>query len=373
MLNAKNRRKEHDYPYGKYTLEVYGSNLGKLCFILTEFAPLNNLKFESKKVTFSVKTKQLNKIIAKLDSLCYNYKIIKMVGFGLCVRRNFFRFGALAGICIIVAFSVVYPKFVLHVDGDVSNPKVVAILKQNGIVQGALTNNNTLKLASDQISLLDGVAFASVKKQGSHIIVTIIPEKDESSFVDIGKGKVLSKCQAIVSRVVVFGGTAVVKYGDIVKTGDVLIDDFVEVNEKKVDAPASGEVFGRVFRKKSMFFADIVKEKVFGQEKVITRYSFFGKNPKKPNFASKNCEISYTSFDYGFLIPFTKHTWRIRDWSIQEHKTQKNQSEMESLVKTELIESLPAYAKIKDVKCFSERTADGVKVSVTIESEEKIS
>ena len=66
-------------------------------------------------------------------------------------------------------------------------------------------------------------------------------------------GKIISSVDAIVTRVEVSGGTALVKAGDTVRKGQTLIDDVIIVGDpadpehEEIETAAKGDVYGRVW------------------------------------------------------------------------------------------------------------------------------
>lgn len=133
------------------------------------------------------------------------------------------------------------------------NDDVSRILTENGISVGKLVWEFDGDEVERQLLELDGVAFASVSKRGTRVYVDVRTELDGEDFVDIGTQPVKATVRATVTRTVVFSGSALVEYGDVVNVGDELIGAYVTVGEEKVACPADGEVYGKTYRTHTKF------------------------------------------------------------------------------------------------------------------------
>ncbi len=321
------------------------------------------------KLMFSVPSKDCAKIIALLDELCYNYKIMAINGVFAYAFSLLKRLGIIVGILLSVAVSVIYSFFVVEIDGDFS-PEVERVLSSHGIAEGKFVLTFDSEKIGREIQSLDGVSFASVERVGTRVRVHVRYEQDEKPFVQYG-GEVKSVCDSVVTRIVVFGGTCEVEVGQAVKSGDVLIGGYFLVGDEKVPTTASGEVYGRKTTTKTRFFADtyIVSEK--GRVKSHVRLSVFGKKPKAPKSPYENYELRYDERKNDFLLPYTVCRWTFTEIVQSEKSNTLTEKEMKDLTYSSLIEDLA------DVKVLSrddeiQRTDGGYIVKTTVVTEERI-
>lgn len=321
------------------------------------------------KLMFSVPSKDCAKIIALLDELCYNYKIMAINGVFAYAFSLLKRLGIIVGILLSVAVSVIYSFFVVEIDGDFS-PEVERVLSSHGIAEGKFVPTFDSEKIGREIQSLDGVSFASVERIGTRVRVHVRYEQDEKPFVQYG-GEVKSVCDSVVMRTVVFGGTCEVEVGQAVKSGDVLIGGYYLVGDEKVPTTASGEVYGRKTTTKTRFFADtyIVREK--GKAKSCVRMSVFGKKPKTPKSPYENYELRYDERKNDFLLPYTVCRWTFTEIVQSEKSNTLSEKEMKDLTYSSLVEDLA------DVKVLSrddeiQRTDGGYIVKTTVVTEERI-
>lgn len=321
------------------------------------------------KLMFSVPSKDCAKIIALLDELCYNYKIMAINGVFAYAFSLLKRLGIIVGIVLSVAVFVIYSFFVVEIDGDFS-PEVENVLFSHGIAEGKFVPALDCEKIGREIRSLDGVSFASVERIGTRVRVHVRNEQDEKPFVQYG-GEVKAVCDSVVTRIVVFGGTCEVEVGQTVKSGDVLIGGYYLVGDEKVPTTASGEVYGRKTTTKTRFFADTYIVSVKGKVKSCVRLSVFGKKPKAPKSPYKNYELRYDERKNDFLLPYTVCRWTFTEIVQSEKSNNLTEKKMKDLTYSSVIENLA------DVKVLSrddeiQRTDGGYIVKTTVVTEERI-
>lgn len=370
----KKRVKAYRDAHGRTGFEVEGVNFGRLLSLLSEFTSLKSVKTGAKKLSFVSPSKDRGKIIALLDKLCYSYKINKTRGiipFGVNFAA---RFGLVAGVIAAIAVLSVYPKFVtrITIEGEASQA-VNDILSAYGIKRGAFLGSLNEKSVSNELLKLDGVAFASVEKHGTHVYVYLRGELANDNYIDFSGEPVTAKKRAGVTRVIVTGGTAEVKYGDVVEPGDVLIGGYVLVGEEKAPVPAGGEVYGKVYHEKTTVFPDVEIVKTRGRVKTYTRLGMFSKTPKPPAAPFASYELETTVSDFGFLLPFSIYTYRFYEVSAEERANKRTEEEMKSETLSSLLTSLPPDVRVLDAFCEVERIDGATQVRAVIETEELIS
>ncbi|MEG2274682.1 MAG: hypothetical protein RSC44_05045, partial [Clostridia bacterium] len=84
--------------FGKVQFEVVGVNFARLISSLSRDFKIEKAVTNGNVLTFFVGAKHSDKIIAYLDSLCYNYKIIYRVGASRAMILLFDRLGIVVGI-----------------------------------------------------------------------------------------------------------------------------------------------------------------------------------------------------------------------------------------------------------------------------------
>lgn len=165
--------------------------------------------------------------------------------------------GIIAAVVVIVASLIVSRFFVFSVSVTGASPalssEIIALLKAEGIEGLTLKSGIDLQNVEKIVENGSGdVAFAEAYIDGVKLVVNVREQLPEP-IAEEEKGKLYASSDAIVTRVEISGGTAVVKAGDTVRKGDVLIEDYIVVGDpldpdhKEIETAAKGDVYGRVW------------------------------------------------------------------------------------------------------------------------------
>lgn len=185
-------------------------------------------------------------------------------GFPFTALRWQKRKGLIAGIFIIAAGLIVLSQFVLSIslegNSRIPSEQILAEAEKAGLKTGVFKNKLDLDEISKQVQdNITDLAWVTMEERGTNIKVRVV-EKTLPKKV-VFKGDLIAAKTAYVEDVIVIQGNALVKEGDTVKAGQVLIraaggmteysfDVSGESGARKsqVDAPAAkGFVRGRVW------------------------------------------------------------------------------------------------------------------------------
>ncbi len=368
--SPRNDEKNEKFPpLSSVTLEVETVTPTALINKLTARTVLSAPEYSGGKLMFSVPSKDCAKIIALLDELCYNYKIKWIKGVFTYLFSVLRRVGIIVGTVAVVVACVLYSFLIVEIEGDYSS-EVGEVLASHGIVEGRFLTSLDEDAIVREIRSLDGVSFASIERVGTRVRVHVRYEQDEKPFA-VSRAEIRAIASSVITRIIVFGGTAEVEVGDEVNAGDVLVGGYYLAGDEKVPTTPSGEVYGRKIRTKTRFFADtyMVSEKV--EEKSYTRLGFFGKVPKTPTSPYENFTVRYEREKNDFLVPYVIHRWTYSKIETAEKENALSEDEMKNEVYSSLVEELVG-GKILSREDKIERTDGGYVVSVTVVTEERI-
>lgn len=364
---------------GKTQIEVRGDNAQKALTAISKISKVEKVESTKEYTRFFVESKQCHKIIALLKNLCYDYKIINIVGVSSSLFRAFARIGIFAGIAASVCAVLLYSSFVTRVSvrcegaSDYAlNAQIDGILKEYGAIEGARVKSFDASELENAISSLEGVTFASVDKIGTHINVVYKTALKKENFVFANSKSVVAKKRAVVTRVIVEGGTAVCKYGDVVEVGDTLIDGYIEYGDNKIPVEAKGYAFGKVYYKRTKFFAKVEKVESVVNDKTYTRFGMFKKVPKPPTSPFENYRLETQVRDYGYLLPIKIYSFRYEEIQTVEVENTLDEEGMKKAVYSELVADLTQSATVLDAYYEITATEDGTYVTLTLEAEEII-
>lgn len=359
-------------PFSRTWFETERLNSGRLLTALAEVTTVKTVR-GGEALRFCVPSRDRAKVVAICASLCYNYKIIKEEGILLSFVRALGRAGIVLGTLGAIALTAVYPLFVTEVEyGGDYIAEAVRVVEESGVKRGAFLPDFDGEALEKALLALDGVAFASVTKRGTHVYVDVRAERSDEHFVDVPTQPVTAKITASVTRVVVWSGTALVSYGDVVRPGDELIGAYVVSGEDKVPCPADGEVYGLTYRTATRFFPDTEFVREYGRTHTETRLSFSGKQPAVPESPFEDYVLEVSAVRNDFMLGYTLYTYTFTEVHTAEKENDRTENEMMSEVKLRLLEELPVGAKLGEVRAECVRGDGGVYVTVTAEAEEKL-
>ena len=125
-------------------------------------------------------------------------------------------------------------------------------LKEIGVLEGINKNSIDVYELEEKLQNLNGdIMWSNIRVEGSTLKVTIeekiTPPLDIEEDTSAG---VIAKMDGEVKRIYTTSGTAAVKPGDIVKSGDVLVYPYEGTGEYQYDVAAKGSVLANTFYEK---------------------------------------------------------------------------------------------------------------------------
>ena len=375
----RNRISKIESKFGKTQIEIYGNGAVKALLAISKIAKVEKVVTSNGCTSFFADSKQCHKIIALLQNLCYDYKIVNIGGVSPAIFRSLTRVGLIVGIVLVAVAVWIYSSFVTRVSvkcegaSDYAlNAEISGILKEYGLKEGARLKSLDKTALEKAIVSLDGVAFASVSANGTHVRVSYKTALKKEGFVQgNGKGVIASK-RAVVTRVIAESGTAVKKYGDVVDVGDTLIEGYIEYGDSKIPVEARGYAYGKVYLKRTRFFANVESVEEVVSSKKYTRYGMFGKIPKMPESPFERYRLKTSVSDFSYLIPLKIYSYEFEEIRQVERENTLDTEQMKRAVYSDVVASLSESATVLDAYYEITKTEDGAYVTVTLEAEEII-
>lgn len=226
-------------------IKIVGTNFASLLNQLTrEGVKLRNTKRTDDTTLFiSITANNADTTFAILQKRCYNYSVTRKIGF------NALNIGVFAGILLVLVAFGVLSCFCFGVkinsENDYIVSKVQQILNKEAVVGktwGAIDNN---KLEQTLRESIEDIGLVSVSRRGAFLWVNfsdITPPSEVEN--EINTSGVFATQNGVVSRIFVHSGTALVKEGDTVSLGQMLIAPYTEDEEgNQTPAVARGNVY----------------------------------------------------------------------------------------------------------------------------------
>ncbi len=162
------------------------------------------------------------------------------------------RKGILIGLFLLfISFKILSShiwKIKISGDGEINYSQIMDASHENGIFIGARKKNIDSKVVNQKImSSVHDISWISVNIQGCTANILVKNREKEPEFDDDTPCDIKSSCDARIVRMETFSGTPLVKNGDAVLEGQVLVSSLVvdsDGNENNVHASAN--VWGEV-------------------------------------------------------------------------------------------------------------------------------
>ena len=333
---------------------------------LSRVARFRNVSLKEGFLTFEASSKQRGEIIALLDNLCYTHNIVGTKGVLNGVLSVLQRAGLVVGMFCVVGAFLVYPHFVFNVEynGD-ADKNVQDALAHFGVEEGAFLWHLDEEEVEKHLLALEGISFASVEKVGTRVYVRVAHELPAHTSLDTSGNTIATK-DGIVTRIVVYSGTAEVAVGDRVEKGQVLIGDYHLKGEDKIPIEARGEVYIERQVTFERFFPDEAFVET-GETETRTVVGLF-KESKVPSSPYQYYTTKKTVSKNDFLIPFTVTNWTFYEVALVHNSM--SEEEMKDMAYGEVIGN-HQFERVIHRTVQIERTEGGYTVKIILTVEEK--
>ncbi len=353
-------------------VKIEGLNLKRIVSKLVSGGVLiSNLKIKRTQILFAINTKYLDKLAAICKQEKKKFVIVKNTKIKRFFAQMPYFIGTFLPFCILFAVFYVFHTTIFEVNVSVSGlenfdkTEVEKILSNHNICIGESKNDLSPK-EIEKIILANAknVSGCSVFYEGRKLFVVISPAviKEENL-----QKKLLSKYNAVVTKIEAFAGSQKVQVGDTVKAGDVLIES---------DLQAKGEAVGKVYFSATKIYSQVREEFVpTGEEILVKTIDFAGvfEISKPRGCAFENYEIEKVARPVfkNLFIPINEVCYVFK-----EVKTQKRivpfkevESEIRESLKCEAISKLPEGADVKDVTYSVVAEGDYTRIDCFVETE----
>ncbi len=193
----------------------------------------------------------------------------ELLGLPGFIFRNRKRLGtalglAIAILCIFYSSGRVWDVRVTNADG-IDAEGTLSLLEELGLQEGAKWRRIDLdKLEARFLAVSRDVAWININRRGTVAYVTVKEKTNYDEDVDgLGYCNIVAARDGVIEEITVKRGHAVVKPGDVVKAGDLLISGVIPGELGGGFLRAEGTVVARVFDTYSAEVAKISEEKVY--------------------------------------------------------------------------------------------------------------
>ncbi len=299
-------------------VKISGMNLTRIIDkLIAKNILIKDLKSNSKYIKFVISSSDLTELnkICKIEHKYY--EIIYKNGFRQVLSKVPYLLGVFLSIVIILSYFISINSYVFDVNVtyssnlnyDINN--VNKFLFDKGIVTGMKRNKYSTREIQQMILVnFDDVSGCSVKIVGGKLNIVVYPATKQEVVVS----DIISKHDAVITKINVFAGESEFKVGDIVKAGDLLI---------KNTNGASGEIEGKVYYNASIIYNENQQylERT-GNKYVVRNIVLFNKlklnHGKKPIFNNFETEICDFYLYDQYLVPIKIQEITYYEMSVKE-------------------------------------------------------
>ncbi len=240
---------------GKMKLKIVTKNPEQLLNIFwkREIKVVNVRRENLYTLSLTIKSEYLSEI-EKVCEETNSKLVVEKVGRILKLATNFKGYITLISGLVIsfgILFSLSFFIWKIDIKGDkhVSPYEIRRVIKELGINKGILKSKINTEFLEEQIVTKNkNVLWSKVRVQGSTLQVEVVESfRPPVIEIDNSLGKIVADKDGEVVRVYTQSGTAVVKPGDIVKKGDLLIDGYQGKEGGTYEITPVGSVIAKTF------------------------------------------------------------------------------------------------------------------------------
>lgn len=158
--------------------------------------------------------------------------IIEKTGFPFFIKKYDKRLGIFTGLIVFFLALYVMSLFVwiIEVEGNktVSDSEIIAVCNELGIRQGVLKSGVKPKAQAQELLLkMDSLAWGSLNLEGCKLTVNVteVAEREEDNSVATN---LKAAADGTITHIDVKSGNCLVKVGDVVAKGDILVSGIIE-------------------------------------------------------------------------------------------------------------------------------------------------
>ncbi|MBR4761800.1 MAG: sporulation protein YqfD, partial [Clostridia bacterium] len=209
------------------------------------------LKYRNGTIFCKMAAKDFRRIRAVRKGTGVKVSIKARRGLPFFIRKYRHRAGFIAGAVIFFMILKFLSCFVwiINVNGNlnVSSASITGTLKEIGIYETMPTENIDAKNNAQSLLLLrDDLAWASINLEGCVINVNVSEIKKRIDDENALPCNLIAESDGIIRKINAVSGNVVVKVGDCVHKGDILVSGIIESLSSTVFTESNGEVIAQV-------------------------------------------------------------------------------------------------------------------------------
>jgi similar to stage IV sporulation protein len=326
----KNKNKGEDamlsnFFSGYIKVEIIGLNIERLLNFITK----NDVKIydakraEHKGLILTVRYADRNKLFAIVEEKCYNIRVIRSFGAAYLVKAARKRIACLICVAVAIVAVAAFSSFIweLRITGvkNISAADIKKAAYELGAAKGSYGGG--IDCAALQLKLIDkvaGISYATCYIRGVTLFIDVVEAIPDNLPEDKTPRDIYAAFGGTITRMVTINGTPLVKVGDNVSAGQMLISRTVAYPDgTSADVRAAGEIYAATaYTGETEFFEKRTELVATGNFYETRTLNMFGKSIPIAG-AVKNYEYAkterFTSY-ISALLPITITTARVYEY-----------------------------------------------------------
>lgn len=302
-------------------------------------------------------------------------------GLPIKLYKNRNRNGLFLGLVGLLVFLKIMSGFVwvIDVEGNsiTKTEDIISACREIGITEGISSKKINPKIKREELLLkLDTLAWAALNIEGSRLTVNVTEIKEEGGSENL-PANLKAKTDGIIKHIDVSSGCCVVKIGDTVAEGDILVSGVLEASDGTRFVHSSGSIIAETRRALTVERDyEYIKEYETGDSKKRAALEFFtikiplfiGNETKKYNDELRTTQLKL----FGKSLPVRLHS-KIYRYKTEE-KITLGREKIEEMLKEDLKRELKK-AEVNEYQILSEsfeNTDKGMKLNAIVKAFEDI-
>ena len=206
--------------------------------------------------------------IRKLLADNYKIEILSKKGAAYTAGRIAKRVVLLTGILLSITALFVLSRRVMVINVYGSDDKqIYNAVEQAGIFSWHQIAQKNVNAATDAVMQIDGVVWVNIEIKG--ICANVFVEQEKVETETTFDGQIIALRDGVVKNIIVYSGTPLVKNGDTVFSGQVLVENYEMRGEEKVSVEAKAKVLTQTWYVQSESIELVQQKRIFTKKQKI--------------------------------------------------------------------------------------------------------
>lgn len=316
----------------QYKYEIPALNTEKVLNKIIKKHQIFGLKKDQASCIFYCKAKSKNNIDKVLKDAGVKVSKSGFVGLGKQFK-NATKIGIIAGILVSLLLWICSSFFVTNViiigNTNYTQSEIYKVLQNQNIKKWSLKSNINLNNLESEIQSIKHVSYVSTIIKGNSLVINVKEQLTNSEVVSINNYEPLVSCvDGKITSIKLIQGTLNVKVGDIIKTGDVLVNPYIKTEDKTLSVQPIADIVCDVWYTAKLEVKDVSYKKI-KTGKSITNYTItaFGLEIYKKEQDIKF--LNYEVFEKELYLSQTLVPIKIKYKTYNEYINQKTETNFE--------------------------------------------